>query len=208
LNVEEPDFQKLQLDLSEPPATSSETFIQQKIEEQEKSRDDDDELRLKQFEKQLQERIDLQDAEYAVASADQIESDQIELEKQQRLEEEAILAEQRRLNDQRVAQQQLLEQRRKEQLEKLNSQIQLRIEDTLKRDLAEKLEKEKETTSSDNEDEEDGRRSSKDSLPPMLLKRRKVRRRRPKPSETGEALEEPSPFTKFGNGQSRFGFGG
>ena len=199
LNVEEPDFQKLQLDLSEPPATSSETFIQQKIEEQEKSRDDDDELRLKQFEKQLQERIDLQDAEYAVASADQIE---------QRLEEEAILAEQRRLNDQRVAQQQLLEQRRKEQLEKLNSQIQLRIEDTLKRDLAEKLEKEKETTSSDNEDEEDGRRSSKDSLPPTLLKRRKVRRRRPKPSETGEALEEPSPFTKFGNGQSRFGFGG
>ena len=197
MNVEEPDFQKLQL--SEPPATSSETFIQQKIEEQEKSRDDDDELRLKQFEKQLQERIDLQDAEYAVASADQIE---------QRLEEEVILAEQRRLNDQRVAQQQLLEQRRKEQLEKLNSQIQLRIEDTLKRDLAEKLEKEKETTSSDNEDEEDGRRSSKDSLPPMLLKRRKVRRRRPKPSETGEALEEPSPFTKFGNGQSRFGFGG
>ena len=200
MNVEEPDFQKLQLDLSEPPATSSETFIQQKIEEQEKSRDDDDELRLKQFEQQLQERIDLQDAEYAVASADQIE---------QRLEEEAILAEQRRLNDQRVAQQQLLEQRRKEQLEKLNNQIQLRIEDTLKRDLAEKLEKEKETTSSENEDEADERRSSKGSFPPgpMLVKRRKVRRRRPKPSETVEA-SPGSPFTKFGNGQSRFGFGG
>ena len=210
LNIEEPDFQKLQLELSESPATSSETFIQQKIEEHEKSRNDD-ELRLKQFEKQLQERIDLQDAEYdAVPSADQIESDQFE---RQRLEEEAILAEQLRLNEQRIAQQQLLEERRKQQLEKLNNQIQLRIENTLKRDLAEKLEKEKETdANSENEDEEDRRRSS---FPPgrvsTLLKRRKVRRRRPKPSETVDTLEEPSsesPFTKFGNGQSRFGFGG
>ena len=159
----------------------------------------------------MQEQIDLQDAEYdAVPSAGQIESDQFE---RQRLEEEAILAEQLRLNEQRIAQQQLLEERRKQQLEKLNNQIQLRIENTLKRDLAEKLEKEKETdANSENEDEEDQRRSS---FPPgrvsTLLKRRKVRRRRPKPSETVDTLEEPSSesrFTKFGNGQSRFGFGG
>ena len=214
MNIEEPDFQKLQLELSDPPATPSETFVQQKIEEQEKSRNDD-ELRLEQFEKRLQERIDLQDAKYEVVpSADQIE--------REILEEEAILAEQRRLNEQRLAQQklleeqqqQLLEERRKEQLEKLNNQIQQRIENTLKRDLAEKLEKE--TTESENEKDEDGkRRRSKDSSPlervATLVKRRKVRRRRPKPSESVEPLEESSsgnPFTKFGNGQSRFGFGG
>ena len=213
LNIEEPDFQQLQLDLSEP-ATTSETFIQQKIEEQEKS--DDGELRLKQFEAQLQERIDLQDAEFAVPRL----SDQIEkAEREERLEEEAILAEQRRLNEQRIAQQQLLEERRKEQLEKLNNQIQQRIENTLKRDLAEKLKQEDtDLISNSNQEEEDGRsnRSKEESnfLPgrvPKLMKRRKVRRRRPKPSETVELLEETSsgsPFTKFGNGQSRFGFGG
>jgi len=214
LNIEEPEFQQLQLNPSEP-APPSETFVQQKIQEQEKS--DDNELRLKQFEAQLQERIDLQDAEFAVPrQLEQIEEAELE---RQRLEEEAILAEQRRLNEQRIAQQQLLEERRKEQLEKLNNQIQLRIENTLKRDLAEKL-KEEETgfTSNSNQDDEERRRSSSKeerNFPPgrvpKLMKRRKVRRRRPKPPKTVEALGETSsgsPFTKFGNGQSRFGFGG
>ena len=145
----------------------------------------------------MQERIDIQDANGAVISnAEKIVADQ----EKQGEEEEAILAEQRRLNEQRIAQQQLLEERRKEQLEKLNSQIQMRIENTLKRDFEEKLEQETGLASSLNQDKEN-------FLPgrvPKLMKRRKVRRRRPKPSkETSE-----SPFTKFGNGQSRFGFGG
>ena len=200
LSIEEPDFQNLPLQPSEP-TTPSDTFIQQKIQEQEH----DDELRLKQFEKQLQERIDIQDANGAVISnAEKIVADQ----EKQGQEEEAILAEQRRLNEQRIAQQQLLEERRKEQLEKLNSQIQMRIENTLKRDFEEKLEQETGLTSSLNQV-----KIKENFLPgrvPKLMKRRKVRRRRPKPSKAFESPEETSesPFTKFGNGQSRFGFGG
>ena len=202
LSIEEPDFQNLPLQPSEP-ATPSDTFIQQKVQEQEQSHND--ELRLKQFEKQLQERIDIQDANSAVISnAEKIVADQ----EKQGQEEEAILAEQRRLNEQRIAQQQLLEERRKEQLEKLNSQIQMRIENTLKRDFEEKLEQETGLTSSLNQD-----KIKENFLPgrvPKLMKRRKVRRRRPKPSKALESPEETSesPFTKFGNGQSRFGFGG
>merc|ERR1712083_456962 len=99
-----------------------------------------------------------------------------------------------------------------------NNQIQMRIENTLKRDLEKKLEQEATgLASNSNQDEElRSNRGKEESsfLPgriPKLMKRRKVRRRRPKPSKTVETLEgtsSESPFTTFGNGQSRFGFGG
>ena len=130
----------------------------------------------------------------------------------QKLEEAAILAEQMRLDEQRLAQQQLLEERRKEQLEKLNNQIQLQIENTLKKDLAQKLEEEPDFSSKlASENEESNFLPGGVPKVPKVMKRRKVRRRRPKPSEEDLlSLNETSvsPFTKFGNGQSRFGFGG
>ena len=106
---------------------------------------------------------------------------------------EAILAEQRRLDEQRVAQQQVLEEQRKKQLERLNEQVQEKIEKAILDDL---LEQEK-----------------KKVLPivarvPKVMRRKKVKRRRPGTGPVKKVDKEDTPFSTFGNGQSRFGLGG
>ena len=85
-------------------------------------------------------------------------------------------------------------------------------ENTLKKDLAQKLEEEPDFSSKlASENEESNFLPGGVPKVPKVMKRRKVRRRRPKPSEEDVfSLNQTSvsPFTKFGNGQSRFGFGG
>ena len=207
LTISEPDFQQFELQ-TQALATPPESISDQNIQDRADYFDQDSELRLKQFEQQLQERIDLQDTDPTVDQITQIDGER----ENQKLEEAAILAEQMRLDEQRLAQQQLLEERRKQQLEKLNNQIQLQIENTLKKDLAQKLEEEPDFSSKlASENEESNFLPGGVPKVPKVMKRRKVRRRRPKPSEEDLlSLNETSvsPFTKFGNGQSRFGFGG
>ena len=109
------------------------------------------------------------------------------------MKEETILAEQRRLDEQRVAQQKVLEEQRRKQLDRLNEQVQEKIERAILNDL---LEQEK-----------------KKMLPivprvPKVMRRKKVKRRRPRIGIVKKVKKEVTPFTTFGNGQSRFGLGG
>ena len=79
------------------------------------------------------------------------------------------------------------------QLERLNEQVQEKIEKAILDDL---LEQEK-----------------KKVLPivarvPKVMRRKKVKRRRPGTGPVKKVDKEDTPFSTFGNGQSRFGLGG
>ena len=114
---------------------------------------------------------------------------------QQKIEEKAILEETKRLDKQRVSQQEILEEHRKQHLTSLNQQVQRQVEKAMQSDLRNRLKKVK-------------AEANRNPVGKSMV-RKKVRRRRPKngPSQP-RVKHEGLLFSAFGNGQSRFGFGG